>query len=140
MEFAGGAVRHPGKTGHQLADLEPVWQYTAPGGPREIYYAYQILRYSGHQHPATGWAVHHRIGKQPADYQRRVARVSGAAVPTDDPSDPVADLPALIRGSIEYAPPWSAPAVSDRWCRPTRFTRRAGRDHRHAGPVRISRH
>ena len=37
------------KTGHQLADLEPVWQYMAPGGPREIYYAYQILRYSGHQ-------------------------------------------------------------------------------------------
>ena len=40
VEFAGGAVRRPGKTGHQLADLEPVWQYMAPGGPREIYTAW----------------------------------------------------------------------------------------------------
>jgi hypothetical protein len=45
VEFAGGAVQRPGKTARQLADLEPIWQYTAPGGPREIYYAYQILRY-----------------------------------------------------------------------------------------------
>jgi len=30
--------------------LEPIWQYTAqaPGGPWEINYACQILRYSGH--------------------------------------------------------------------------------------------
>jgi len=39
VEFAGGAVRRPGKTGRQLADLEPIWQYTAPGEHREIYYA-----------------------------------------------------------------------------------------------------
>jgi len=45
VEFAGGAPRCPGKTGRQLADLEPIWQYKASGGPREIYYAYQILRY-----------------------------------------------------------------------------------------------
>jgi len=48
VEFAGErAVRRPGKTGRQLADVEPIWQYTAkaPGGPREIYYARQILRY-----------------------------------------------------------------------------------------------
>jgi hypothetical protein len=45
VEFAGGALRRPGKTGRQLADLEPTWQYTSPGGPREICYAYQILRY-----------------------------------------------------------------------------------------------
>jgi hypothetical protein len=45
VEFAGGVLRRPGKTGRQLADLEPIWRYTAPGGPREIYYAYRILRY-----------------------------------------------------------------------------------------------
>jgi hypothetical protein len=45
VELAGGAVRRPGKTGRRLADLEPIWQYMAPGGPREIYDAYQILRY-----------------------------------------------------------------------------------------------
>jgi hypothetical protein len=45
VAFAGCALRRPGKTGRQLADLEPIWQYTAPGGPREIYYPYQILPY-----------------------------------------------------------------------------------------------
>src|SRR5262249_41064435 len=35
--------RRPGTAGRQLADLEPIWQYTAPGGPREIYDAYQGL-------------------------------------------------------------------------------------------------
>jgi hypothetical protein len=48
VEFAGGAVQRLGKTSRQLADLEPIRQYT-PGGPREIYCAYQILRYSSHQ-------------------------------------------------------------------------------------------
>ena len=42
------ARQENGTTGRQLADLEPIWQYTAqaPGGPLEIYYARQILRYS----------------------------------------------------------------------------------------------
>jgi hypothetical protein len=45
VEFAGGTVRRPGKTGRQLADLESIWQYTAPGTAGDLYYAYQILRY-----------------------------------------------------------------------------------------------
>ena len=49
VEFAGGAVRRPGKTGRQLADLEPVWHYTAPGGPQEIYTRTRSCAISGHQ-------------------------------------------------------------------------------------------
>ena len=48
VAFAGGAVQRLGKTGRQLADLEPI-RHIRPGGPREFYCAYQILRYSGHQ-------------------------------------------------------------------------------------------
>ena len=74
MEFAGGAVRRPGKTGHQLADLEPVWQYMAPGGPPEIYYAYKILRYSGHQADDISG---HTIGQRCAENIRSCRSVRG---------------------------------------------------------------
>ena len=49
-EFASQRARYAARErpARQLADLEPIWQYIAqaPGGPREIYYARQILRYS----------------------------------------------------------------------------------------------
>jgi hypothetical protein len=42
-EFAGGAVRRPGKTGRQLAYREPIWQYRSRQTAGNLH-AYQILR------------------------------------------------------------------------------------------------